>query len=177
MKVSTTSQRLKFLLNSRGITQTELLEKCNRVCRGLGAKELGKSAISQYVSGKVEPRSDKIYIMAEALGVNQTWLLGYDEPMIRETTEAPDTQRTPTDADYEAIGAAARTRREPTTLATDTIISQLQTLERQLRAQTALTPREQRLIDDFRVLPKSAQDRVLSYIDGLFDRLNGGGRT
>lgn len=42
-----------------------------------------KSSISQYLSGHVKPKADRIYLIAKALNVNETWLIGYDVPMQR----------------------------------------------------------------------------------------------
>lgn len=42
-----------------------------------------KSSISQYLSGKVIPKLDKIYLMVKTLGINETWLMGYDIEMPR----------------------------------------------------------------------------------------------
>lgn len=167
MATYTTAQRLQILLNSRGMNQTEMLEACNRVCRKNGWKELGKSAISQYLSGKVVPKQDKIYIIAEAMEVNPAWLMGFEAPM-------KDAPKGPTIEDYERIGAAARMRPEPPPpVTTEGILAQLQSLERQLKTQISLSPTEQQLINDFRALPKSAQGKLRAYIDGLFDRLEG----
>lgn len=47
-----------------------------------------KSSISQYMSGYVKPKADRIYLMSRALGVDETWLLGYDVPIVN--THADD---------------------------------------------------------------------------------------
>ena len=53
-----------------------------------------RSAISHYIKGSFEPKQDRIYIMAQALNVNEAWLMGYDIPMERqspmENTSTPD---------------------------------------------------------------------------------------
>ena len=51
---------------------------------------IGKSAISQYLSGKVTPKQDKIYKLAQALKVSESWLMGYDEPMEQSPAPASD---------------------------------------------------------------------------------------
>ena len=38
------------------------------------------SSISDYLSGKYQPKQDKIALIADALSVNPGWLMGYDEP-------------------------------------------------------------------------------------------------
>lgn len=83
MKTSNTSERLKELMALKGLRQIDIAEKTG----------LGKSAISQYVSGKITPKQDKVYILAEGLNVSPTWLMGYDVPMEKETiptTEPPN---------------------------------------------------------------------------------------
>lgn len=68
-----TSERLKEALLMRDMKQIELATKTG----------LGKSAISQYLSGKVNPKQDKIHILAKALSVDELWLMGIsDSPAI-----------------------------------------------------------------------------------------------
>ena len=73
----TTQQRLREALSARNMLPIELSRLSG----------IGKSAISQYLSGKVTPKQDKIYKLAQALKVNESWLMGYDEPM--EQSPAP----------------------------------------------------------------------------------------
>lgn len=43
------------------------------------------SSISQYMSGHVKPKQDRIYLICKALRINEAWLLGYDDvPMDKE---------------------------------------------------------------------------------------------
>ena len=51
---------------------------------------IGKSAISQYLSGKVTPKQDKVYKLAQVLKVNESWLMGYDVPMEQSAAPASD---------------------------------------------------------------------------------------
>lgn len=74
---NTTASRLKKALSLRGMKQIELSEKTG----------IGKSAISQYLSGKIVPKQDKIYLMAHALDINEGWLMGYDVSMNRYSHE------------------------------------------------------------------------------------------
>lgn len=46
-----------------------------------------KNDLSQYVSGKVEPRQDKLTILGLALNVNEVWLMGYNVPPDRDALE------------------------------------------------------------------------------------------
>ena len=80
MKLYNTSYRLKEIMKINNLKQVDILNKCEPICKSLG-KRIGRNDLSQYVSGKVEPRQDKLTILARALNVNETWLMGYDVPM------------------------------------------------------------------------------------------------
>lgn len=75
---SNSKERLNELMNYFGIKQTDLSKRTG----------LPKSAISMYVSGNRQPRQDKLTIIAEAYGVDEAWLMGYDVPMFKTETEA-----------------------------------------------------------------------------------------
>lgn len=87
MKKLTTSQRLKALMEARGLRQVDILEAARPYCEKYDVK-LGKSDLSQYISGKFEPGQDKLAILGLALGVSEVWLMGYDVPT--ERSIAPD---------------------------------------------------------------------------------------
>jgi transcriptional regulator with XRE-family HTH domain len=63
------------------------------IANGLNAYELAKKAhidkgaLSRYLSGKVQPKSKNLHALAVALNVSETWLMGYDVDMQRETEE------------------------------------------------------------------------------------------
>lgn len=71
----TCSDRIKKALNIRGMKPIDLVEKS-------GVK---KSALSQYMSGKIIPRQNSLHMLATALEVDEGWLMGYDVPMERRT--------------------------------------------------------------------------------------------
>lgn len=50
------------------------------------ATGLSRGAISQWLSGKANPKQDKIYIMSKALNVSAAWLMGKDVPMNESIT-------------------------------------------------------------------------------------------
>ncbi len=79
MKVCNTSDRLKQIMKNRGLRQVDILEAAKPFCEKHKVK-LGKNDLSQYVSGKVDPGQDKLLILSLALGVSETWLMGYDVP-------------------------------------------------------------------------------------------------
>lgn len=45
--------------------------------------KINKKSLSSYISGKYTPKQNNIYLIAEALNVNEAWLMGYDVPMER----------------------------------------------------------------------------------------------
>ena len=77
-KTSTTSIRLKEAMHIRKMKQSDL-------ARSTG---LSKGGISNYVTGRYEPKSDIITKLAQSLNVSEMWLWGYDVPMERENKKA-----------------------------------------------------------------------------------------
>lgn len=69
--ISGFSTRLKEAMSSKHLKQVELCEKTG----------IGKSSMSHYINGTHSPTTDRVYLLAKALGVNEAWLLGYDAPM------------------------------------------------------------------------------------------------
>ena len=67
-------------MDAAGIRQSDLV----RMAAEKGAK-LGKSQVSQYVSGKVTPRRDAMSLLADLLRVDPAWLAGVptDDPVPR----------------------------------------------------------------------------------------------
>ncbi len=63
-------ERLKETMAHKGIKQVDLINQADV----LGFK-LGKSQVSQYVSGKTIPRKDTLSVLAQILGVDPLWLL------------------------------------------------------------------------------------------------------
>lgn len=69
------AERLNRMLQKKGMKQIELV----RLAQEKNIK-LGKSHISQYVSGKTVPRKELLQFLAEALEVDPGWLLGNEAP-------------------------------------------------------------------------------------------------
>ena len=78
-----TSDRLKQLIKERNLKQVDILDACKPYCKKYGIK-LEKNDLSQYVSGKVIPKQNKLSILGMALNVNEAWLMGYDVPKERD---------------------------------------------------------------------------------------------
>ena len=76
MARETFQTRLKRAMESAGLKQVDLV----RIAAERGAK-LGKSQVSQYVSGKVTPRRDVMELLAGVLGVTPQWLMGAADAM------------------------------------------------------------------------------------------------
>lgn len=87
MKKENTSIRLKQIMDNRNLKQVDILDMTKPYCVKYDVK-MNKSDISQYVSGKVEPNQDKLFILAKALGVNEAWLMGFDVPMKKELSSS-----------------------------------------------------------------------------------------
>lgn len=66
------TNRLRQALEFRNMSQSELSRLSG----------IGKSAISQYLSGEYEAKQEKIYLMSKPLNVNPAWLMGFDVPMV-----------------------------------------------------------------------------------------------
>lgn len=77
MRQHTTAERLKEIMDKRGLTQNDILKLCEPYAKEHRIK-LGKSILSQYISGTIEPGQWKLTILAKGLNVSETWLMGYD---------------------------------------------------------------------------------------------------
>lgn len=73
------NERLIEALNIRRIKQVDLCKKTG----------IGKSAMSQYMSGKFVPKQTRLYILSKALNVSIPWLMGADVPMEDNTEVIP----------------------------------------------------------------------------------------
>lgn len=79
-KTSSTSDRLKEIMRIRDMKQADL-------ARSTG---LAKGGISNYITGRYEPKSDVISKLAKALNCSEMWLWGYDVPMERQNNVSPE---------------------------------------------------------------------------------------
>lgn len=77
MKRKTVGQRLKQIMEERGMKQIDIINAAKPFFTD--KVKITKTDLSQYVNDKVEPRSDKLYILAKGLKVPEQWLLGFDE--------------------------------------------------------------------------------------------------
>ncbi len=92
MANGTFADRLKYAMEKTGKKQVDLI----RLAEERGVK-LGKSQVSQYVSGKTVPRADILRFLAEALEVDADWLAG------RSPAEEPDASPEKNDAPEQIV--------------------------------------------------------------------------
>lgn len=72
-RVSTTPDRLREAMDAREKKQVDLVRETG----------IDKGSISNYLSGRYEPKQEAIYKLAKALDVAEMWLWGYDVPQER----------------------------------------------------------------------------------------------
>lgn len=89
MRKENTGDRLKQIMNQRGLRQIDIINLCKPYCEKFGVK-MGRNDISQYISGKAVPKQKKLTVLASALEVNEAWLMGYDIPMSRNKEQNKD---------------------------------------------------------------------------------------
>lgn len=82
MKKKELRDRLQEAMGVRGLRAVDIVEKTG----------IPKGTISYYMSGKTEPKADRLYLIAQALDVNEAWLLGYDVPMTRTDVQKKNDQ-------------------------------------------------------------------------------------
>ena len=77
--------RLNEIMALRGMKQIDFVHEAERY-----DVKLGKSYMSQYVSGKTVPRPDIAHFIAAVLRVNEQWLMGEDVPMEHDIASLPE---------------------------------------------------------------------------------------
>lgn len=77
--IHTFQKRLEEALRIRNMKSVELHEKTG----------ISESLLSKYLSGSAVARQKKLTLLADALNVNEVWLMGYDVPMNRELNPTP----------------------------------------------------------------------------------------
>lgn len=82
-EMDTFSDRLRTAMKQRGMKQVDVIQAAAE--KGV---KLGKSHVSQYVSGKTVPRADLLRMLAGVLGVDEDWLRSGEGSMDEKV--APD---------------------------------------------------------------------------------------
>lgn len=78
-KVESFNNRLNLAMSIRNIKAVELVEKTG----------LSKAQISQYTNNVYEAKQKALYLLSQALNVNESWLMGYDVAMERTEKVMP----------------------------------------------------------------------------------------
>lgn len=73
--MDTIANRIRQGMEIRNMKQVDIIERTG----------INKGALSSYVSGKYAPKQNNIYKIAQALDVNEAWLMGHDVPMERKS--------------------------------------------------------------------------------------------
>lgn len=76
--MGTKETRYQELLDYFHVDQMDMVKKTG----------LPKSSISMYVNGQRKPRQNKLTLIANAYGVQEAWLMGYDVPMFKDENPA-----------------------------------------------------------------------------------------
>lgn len=79
-RVATTADRLKEALTLSGMKQSDLV----------GRTGIDKGSISNYLSGRYEPKARALRKLAIALNVSEMWLWGYDVSRERTSLKKND---------------------------------------------------------------------------------------
>lgn len=66
-------ERLQEVMRLKGVRATDIAQHTS----------IPKGAISYYLSGKSQPKADRLHILAKYLNVSEAWLLGFDVAMAR----------------------------------------------------------------------------------------------
>ena len=78
MLEDTFANRLKHIMNIRGIKAVELSQKTN----------IAKSQISHWLNGTYKAKQDSLTVLADFFDVNEAWLMGFDVPMNKDLDES-----------------------------------------------------------------------------------------
>lgn len=97
MKENKFKDRLSHAMNLRNMKAAALSDKTG----------IAPPIISDYLAGKYKAKQDKVFLLAEALDVNESWLMGYEAPIER----IPDDQRK-TDELREKIESLSNEKKE-----------------------------------------------------------------
>lgn len=109
------TQRLNEAMHDKGIKQVDLISRAHE--QGF---KLGKSQVSQYVSGKTIPRNDVLNVLASILEVSADWLAGAEgkgsspapSPESSEPA-APDSKAPKSTPENASTASASNTKGKP----------------------------------------------------------------
>lgn len=79
-RIDTTANRLRIALKNAGKKQIDIVRETG----------IDRGSMSHYINGRYEPKQDVVFNLAQALGVSEMWLWGYDCPMERPVQKNND---------------------------------------------------------------------------------------
>lgn len=85
MKKAETKDRIREGLSIRNMKQAELVERTG----------IDKGQMSSYLSGRYKPKQENLYLIAQALSVDEAWLMGFDVPMERNIDKSTRKEKSP----------------------------------------------------------------------------------
>lgn len=97
------SARLIEAMARTGMKQTDVIHAASKY-----GGRLGKSQVSQYVSGKTAPRRNVMALLAQVLGVREVWLADGMGPMVDEGHSANDANSVTRGARQESASGPAK---------------------------------------------------------------------
>ena len=77
-KVATFSERIRYAMAIKDVKQIDILN----------ATGIDRGSLSSYVTGRYQPKQDKLHLIAKALNVSEIWLAGYDVAMDDSTFDS-----------------------------------------------------------------------------------------
>ncbi|MFK4897350.1 S24 family peptidase [Lactococcus petauri] len=92
-KISTSQERLRQLMDEKGLKQVDILNLSKPWQNSLDIK-MSKTHLSNYVNGKSTPDNFRLVLLSKVLGVSEAWLMGYDVPRTDEEEESPLIEKT-----------------------------------------------------------------------------------
>lgn len=96
------AQRLTQAMNQRHLKQIDIVRRAPEF-----GVHLGKSHVSQYVSGKTIPRDETVRALADMLGVSASWLIGNSDDMTRTEPSTPASSQSGTQPEHHDNSAAS----------------------------------------------------------------------
>ena len=125
--VYTFAERLAQLKVLKGFSNTDIAKIC----------KIDKSNVTRYCKGEYKAKQDVIYRMAEKLGIDEAWLMGYDVPMYKDKALS-DTAKKMFKGDF-----FGETKKEPVILSFDELGKEL------IKHLMELSPEELAKVDAF----------------------------
>ena len=142
MKKAETKDRIREALDIREMKQAELVEKTGR----------DKGQMSSYLAGRYKPKQNNLHLIAEALSVDEAWLMGYDVPMERISDKNTDIDLTGSDTPSQVLFVLEKLLAEGTVT-----IENAQTGERK---KISIDNGEWTLLKDYNSLNKEGQTKA-----------------